>query len=148
MDKAERKMVLMFNYNAPCIINMIFVVFSPLFCLLFSTLNIVTYMPFSEEATPESIVERSLLRQCIENALAAELSPHERDIVRLRHGLDTNGVSRTVKEVMESCGGMLSQADIRAAESRAYRKLRIPHSIHNARLREFAAEAAMMSKEC
>merc|ERR1712238_563995 len=42
----------------------------------------------------------------------------------------------------ESCGGMLSLADIRTVEKRAYRKLRFPYSVHNARLREFAAEYA------
>jgi len=51
------------------------------------------------DPTPEEIVERSLLRQCLENALAAELLPLERDIVRLRHGLD-DGKSRTQQEVM------------------------------------------------
>jgi len=99
-----------------------------------------------DDTTAESIIERSLLRQCIENALAAELSPHERDIVRLRHGLD-DGVSRTVKQVRESCGGMLSLADIRTVEKRAYRKLRFPYSVHNARLREFAAEYAGVAPE-
>ena len=84
-------------------------------------------------------MEQSLLRQCLENALAAELLPLERDVVRLRHGLD-DGKSRTVKEVMESCGGMLTLGDIRTVESRAYRKLRFKESVHNARLREFAAE--------
>ena len=89
--------------------------------------------------SPQAVVEQSLLRQCLENALAAELLPLERDIVRLRHGLD-DGKSRTVKEVMESCGGMLSIGDIRTVESRAYKKLRFKHSVHNLRLREFAEE--------
>lgn len=93
----------------------------------------------SSDPTPEEIVERSLLRQCLENALAAELLPLERDIVRLRHGLD-DGKSRTHKEVMGTFGGMLSLNDIRTAETRAYRKLRHKNSVHNARLREFAAE--------
>eukprot|EP00536_Pseudo-nitzschia_multiseries_P005619 jgi/Psemu1/285907/fgenesh1_pg.108_\ len=91
------------------------------------------------DPSPEEIVERSLLRQCLENALAAELLPLERDIVRLRHGLD-DGKSRTHKEVMGSFGGMLTLNDIRTAETRAYRKLRFKNSVHNARLREFAAE--------
>lgn len=88
---------------------------------------------------PERIVEQSLLRQCLENALAAELLPLERDIVRLRHGLD-DGKSRTHREVIESCGGMLNIGDVRALEDRAYKKLRFKHSVHNARLREFAAD--------
>jgi len=100
--------------------------------------SIVNSLP-TEELSPEAIVEQSLLRQCLENALAAELLPLERDVVRLRHGLD-DGKSRTVKEVMESCGGMLTLGDIRTVESRAYRKLRFKESVHNARLREFAAE--------
>ena len=93
----------------------------------------------SDDPSPEEIVERSLLRQCLENALAAELLPLERDIVRLRHGLD-DGKSRTHKEVMGSFGGLLTLNDIRTAETRAYRKLRFKSSVHNARLREFAAE--------
>lgn len=91
------------------------------------------------EPSPEEVVERSLLRQCLENALAFELSPHERDVIRLRHGLD-DGVSRTVREVAESCGGILSMDDIRRAESRAYSKLREPGPIHNRRLMGFASE--------
>jgi len=93
----------------------------------------------SDYLSPEVVVEHSLLRQCLENALAAELNALERDIVRLRHGLD-DGKSRTVREVMESCGGMLSIGDIRTVEHRAYKKLRFKHSVHNARLRDFAQD--------
>ena len=39
--------------------------------------------------------------------MATELSPYERDIVRLRFGLD-DGVSRTAKQVGEVCGGNIS----------------------------------------
>ena len=39
--------------------------------------------------------------------MASELSPHERDVVRLRLGLD-DGVTRTVREVVEFCGGSVS----------------------------------------
>lgn len=84
-------------------------------------------------------MEQSLLRQCLEDALAVELSAHERDIIRMRHGLD-DGVSRSVKEVVESCGGLLSQDDVRRTESLAYSKLRVPESIHNRRLMGFASE--------
>jgi DNA-directed RNA polymerase sigma subunit (sigma70/sigma32) len=93
------------------------------------------------EPTPEAVVERSLLRQCLENALAIELSPHERDVIRLRHGLD-DGVSRTLKEVSVSCGGTLTPNDIRRAEYRAYRKLRIPRSVHNQRLMGFVDDVS------
>ena len=123
---------------------------------------------YSDEPTSESIVERSLLRQCIENALAAELSPHERDIVRLRHGLD-DGVSKTIKQIRESyyygdssinIGNnstssstphhpqpQISLAYIRTVEKSAYKKLRFPYSIHNARLRDFAPKYAGISPD-
>lgn len=81
-------------------------------------------------------IELSLLRQCLENAMATELSPHERDVLRLRHGLD-DGVSRTTREVAEICGGSLSQSDVRTAEQRACRKLRSPYSVHTVQLYEF-----------
>jgi len=100
----------------------------------------------TDDLTPEAIVEQSLLRQCLENALAAELLPLERDVVRLRHGLD-DGKSRTIKEVMKDTGGMLSVGDIRLLESRAYKKLRFKHSVHTARLREFAQDYVGVSPE-
>jgi hypothetical protein len=93
----------------------------------------------SLDPSPESLVERSMLRQCLENALAAELSPHERDVLRLRHGLD-DGISRSVREVVDSTGGTASPADIRNAEHRAYLKLRHAHSKHNMRLVDFASD--------
>lgn len=57
-------------------------------------------------------------------------------MLRLRHGLD-DGVTRTAKEVVESCGGMISVGEVRSAERRAYSKLRQPRSIHTIRLRSF-----------
>ncbi len=45
-----------------------------------------------------------------------------------------------MKEVVDSCGGMISQEDIRNTEHRAYLKLRLPYSVHNARLIDFASE--------
>jgi DNA-directed RNA polymerase sigma subunit (sigma70/sigma32) len=75
----------------------------------------------------------SLLRQCLENAMATELSPHERDIIRLRLGLD-DGVSRSVKDVIEVCGGTLSYTEVRNAELRAFNKLRAPYAVHTEQL--------------
>ena len=54
-------------------------------------------------------VELSILRQCLENAMAAELSPNERDVIRLRLGLD-DGKIRSVREIVEFSGGVLSMA--------------------------------------
>ena len=78
----------------------------------------------------------SLLRQCLENAMATELSPHERDVLRLRHGLD-DGVQRSLREVVEICGGNLSSSDVRLAEKSAFAKLRSPFSVHTLHLLGF-----------
>mmetsp|Transcript_29228 Transcript_29228/g.42695 ORF Transcript_29228/g.42695 Transcript_29228/m.42695 type:complete len:288 (+) Transcript_29228:1-864(+) len=85
------------------------------------------------EAQPEDAVEISFLRQCLENAMATELSPHERDVVRLRLGLD-NGETKTVRQVVEIFGGGVSMADVRSAEKRAFKKLRSPNSSHTREL--------------
>eukprot|EP00558_Chaetoceros_sp_UNC1202_P011563 CAMPEP_0197241848 /NCGR_PEP_ID=MMETSP1429-20130617/7770_1 /TAXON_ID=49237 /ORGANISM="Chaetoceros sp., Strain UNC1202" /LENGTH=330 /DNA_ID=CAMNT_0042701757 /DNA_START=90 /DNA_END=1082 /DNA_ORIENTATION=+ len=82
------------------------------------------------ELPPEDFVEVSFLRQTLENAMAAELSPHERDILRLRLGLD-DGQPRTVRQVVEECGGGLTISDVRSAERRAFKKLRSPNSLHS-----------------
>ena len=87
------------------------------------------FAPYSMEPGPDEQVELSLLRQCLENAMATELSPHERDIIRLRLGLD-DGVTRTVPEVVDVCGGTLSSMDVRNAEQRAFNKLRSPYAVH------------------
>jgi len=90
----------------------------------------------SEERRPEDAVELSLLRQCLENAMATELSPHERDVVRLRLGLD-DGVSRTAQEVVDVCGGTISIHAVRSAEQRAYKKLRSPYAVHTRQLMSY-----------
>ena len=41
--------------------------------------------------------------------MAAELSPNERDVIRLRLGLD-DGKIRSVREIVEFSGGVLSMA--------------------------------------
>jgi RNA polymerase sigma factor (sigma-70 family) len=80
------------------------------------------------DCRPEDRIELSFLRQSLENAMAQELAPHERDIVRLRLGLD-DGVSMTTKQVAVACGGGLSISDVRIAEKRAFQKLRSPHAL-------------------
>jgi len=84
------------------------------------------------ELPPEDYVENGFLRQTLENAMAAELSPYERDILRLRLGLD-DGQPRSIREVVEACGGDISVTDVRSAERRAFKKLRSPNAVqaHN-----------------
>ena len=70
-------------------------------------------------------MERSFLRQCLENAMAVECTPSERDILRLRLGLD-DGEPRSTKEVSLAYGGALTAAAVRGMEKKAFRKLRSP----------------------
>lgn len=81
------------------------------------------------EPKPEDQVEISFLRQCLENAMATELTPYERDVLRLRLGLDS-GQGKTVRQIVEISGGSVSMSDVRSAERRAFKKLRSPASIH------------------
>ncbi|KAL7560567.1 hypothetical protein ACA910_001433 [Epithemia clementina (nom. ined.)] len=81
----------------------------------------------------EDEVELSFLRQNLENALASELVPLERDVVRLRLGLD-DGWARTVTQIVQEYGGALSPHEVRLAESRAYKKLRSPQSLSTYKL--------------
>jgi len=81
------------------------------------------------EPKPEDQVEISFLRQCLENAMATELTPYERDVLRLRLGLDS-GQGKTVRQIVEISGGSVSMSDVRSAERRAFKKLRSPTSVH------------------
>jgi len=94
------------------------------------------------ETAPEEVVEISFLRQSLENAMASELSPHERDVLRLRLGLD-DGQTRTAREVVNECGGGISLADVRAAERRAFKKLRSPNSLHAHNLLQYLEMAGI-----
>ena len=91
---------------------------------------------FSQELRPDELVELSFLRQRLENALAVELSPHERDVIRLRLGLD-DGQSRTAKEVAAVCGNRIDPNDVRRTERRAFRKLSHPSTVFVHNLKDF-----------
>ena len=95
----------------------------------------------STQPPPEDQVELSLLRQVLENAMATELTPYERDILRLRVGLD-RGAGMTVRQIAALSGGTVSLADVRGAERRAFRKLRHPGSVHARHLRAHAGPMA------
>lgn len=83
----------------------------------------------SAEPRPEDQVEISFLRQCLENAMATELTPYERDVLRMRLGLDS-GEGKTVRQIVQISGGAVSMAEVRGAERRAFKKLRSPASVH------------------
>lgn len=75
------------------------------------------------ELTMEERVDLSFLRESLESAMASELAPHERDILRLRLGLD-DGISRTVPEVVQEFDSRVTASEVRTIEQRAYKKLR------------------------
>ena len=82
-----------------------------------------------DQPHPEDQVEISFLRNSLENAMASELTPYERDILRLRLGLDS-GEGMTVRQIVEISGGGATASDVRSTERRAFRKLRSPGSVH------------------
>lgn len=68
--------------------------------------------------------------------MATELTPFERDILRLRLGLDS-GEGKKVHEIVKICGGSVTASDVRSAERKAFKKLRSPTSVHTLRLLQY-----------
>jgi DNA-directed RNA polymerase sigma subunit (sigma70/sigma32) len=68
--------------------------------------------------------------------MASELSPRDRDVLRLWIGLD-DGI------IIEICGGNLSTSEVRLTEQRAYKKLRAPYSVANYQLIAFLGFAGI-----
>lgn len=78
---------------------------------------------------PEALVEWSLLRKALDHAMATQLSPHERDVVRLRLGLD-DGVTRSCRQVSVDCyEERFRTVDIQMTWNRALKKLRSPQAL-------------------
>jgi len=87
-------------------------------------------------ADPVEFVQLSLLRRALEQAMSSELSPYERDVIRLRLGLE-DGHAKSVRQVVELSAPIMTMGDVRAAEQRAYRKLRDPYTLHAYQLHDF-----------
>ncbi len=85
-----------------------------------------------EAATPSSSVSHELLRDDIKEIMATGLTQKERDVIRLRYGLD-DGRQRTLEEVGNLFG--VTRERIRQIEAKALRKLRHPN--RSRRLREY-----------
>ncbi|BFM38861.1 principal RNA polymerase sigma factor SigA [Synechocystis sp. LKSZ1] len=77
----------------------------------------------ADNMNPEDIVELDLLREDLENVLDT-LSPRERDVLRLRYGLD-DGRMKILEEIGQVFN--LTRERIRQIESKALRKLRHPN---------------------
>ncbi|MEM0951797.1 MAG: RNA polymerase sigma factor RpoD [Cyanobacteria bacterium P01_H01_bin.74] len=80
---------------------------------------------------PAKTVAHDLLREDLTNVLSS-LSPRERDVLRLRFGLD-DGRQRTLEEVGQLFG--VTRERIRQIEAKALRKLRHPN--RSRRLKEY-----------
>jgi len=81
--------------------------------------------------TPEDEVSKSLLREDLECVLDS-LSPRERDVLRLRYGLD-DGRMKTLEEIGQIFN--VTRERIRQIEAKALRKLRHPN--RNSILKEY-----------
>ncbi len=81
--------------------------------------------------TPEDEVSKSLLREDLENVLDT-LSTRERDVLRLRYGLD-DGRMKTLEEIGQIFN--VTRERIRQIEAKALRKLRHPN--RNSILKEY-----------
>jgi RNA polymerase primary sigma factor len=85
----------------------------------------------SDGETPEDQVSKSLLREDLEGVLST-LSPRERDVLRLRYGLD-DGRMKTLEEIGQIFN--VTRERIRQIEAKALRKLRHPN--RNSVLKEY-----------
>jgi len=85
----------------------------------------------SDGETPEDQVSKSLLREDLETVLST-LSPRERDVLRLRYGLD-DGRMKTLEEIGQIFS--VTRERIRQIEAKALRKLRHPN--RNSVLKEY-----------
>ncbi len=85
----------------------------------------------SDGETPEDQVSKSLLREDLKGVLDT-LSPRERDVLRLRYGLD-DGRMKTLEEIGQIFN--VTRERIRQIEAKALRKLRHPN--RNSVLKEY-----------
>ena len=85
----------------------------------------------SDSENPELDVAKTLLREDLEGVLAT-LSPRERDVLRLRYGLD-DGRMKTLEEIGQIFD--VTRERIRQIEAKALRKLRHPN--RNGVLKEY-----------
>lgn len=89
-----------------------------------------------ERENPEEEVDLSFLRQSLESVMASVLTPHERDLLRLRLGLD-DGIDRSLNQVASLYDGRLTKNEVGLTEKAALRKLRSPAVLETYHLDEY-----------
>ena len=94
-------------------------------------INDVVKLRRADIENPEQDVAKNLLREDLEGVLAT-LSPRERDVLRLRYGLD-DGRMKTLEEIGQIFD--VTRERIRQIEAKALRKLRHPN--RNGVLKEY-----------
>eukprot|EP00188_Purpureofilum_apyrenoidigerum_P000774 Plantae.Rhodophyta-Purpureofilum_apyrenoidigerum.ctg1376.p1 GENE.Plantae.Rhodophyta-Purpureofilum_apyrenoidigerum.ctg1376~~Plantae.Rhodophyta-Purpureofilum_apyrenoidigerum.ctg1376.p1 ORF type:complete len:482 (+),score=99.28 Plantae.Rhodophyta-Purpureofilum_apyrenoidigerum.ctg1376:262-1707(+) len=98
------------------------------------TTTVANFIEWQGE-TPEEQAEKSLLREDV-NAVLNTLSSRERDVIRMRFGLD-DGKAKTLEEI--GAHFSVTRERIRQIESKALRKLRNPS--RNSTLRDYVFES-------
>ncbi len=89
------------------------------------------FIPDESADTPQKSVSQDFLKNDLADVMAT-LSPRERDVLRLRFGID-DGKQRTLEEVGQLFG--VTRERIRQIEAKALRKLRHPN--RSSKLREY-----------
>jgi RNA polymerase primary sigma factor len=93
------------------------------------------YLPDERTQSPEEAAVVDVLRAEVEQALG-RLDTREKEVLRLRYGLDGNGRAHTLEEVARRF--KLTRERIRQIESRALRKMRSPERAN--KLKDFMQE--------
>jgi RNA polymerase primary sigma factor len=94
----------------------------------------------SPEESPEERVDHALLRDDLEHVINS-LTPRERDVVRMRYGLD-DGRTKTLEEIGRVFS--VTKERVRQIESKALRKLR--HPFRSAVLRDYSPRGSMYAE--
>merc|ERR1712127_231674 len=95
----------------------------------------------ADQESPEERVEKSMLRDDLENVINS-LSPRERDVVRMRYGLD-DGRIKTLEEIGQIFS--VTRERVRQIEAKAIRKLRQPY--RSSILRDYVLSTAQNTEK-
>ncbi len=94
--------------------------------------HLCDFVPDDENCTPGEHADRSVLRDRIEEVLSL-LTDRERDVLKMRFGLESDGCPHTLEEVGRHF--RVTRERIRQIEAKALKKLRAP--TRSSRLREY-----------